>query len=836
MKRWALFLAGLLLACSALAAEMHLVAKDDYQLPYKEVQAAYSVDSSIVEASVSGARAVVRARRAGRTIVTVVLPSGVETVTIHVAPAPVPAIEAAKAREGGGSAEVRYDSGLRRFVSSVFSSFGEGERTTKVRIEGLHQRPRSGEGSRTVLPHASIEIESPGRSLTLLDQLVRGPRLGIDQVVVRGAHLRQGAWELHAGIASAAPFEDLLVPRSGDRVVSAAVRIPHGALNIVPALLWLPDSTGAARAVALVQVEGESGAWLYNGGLGWGGRLGASFEVQRRGDDRQVWIAAALRPAGFAAVKSARPAGEYIDANWTERVSPRTTASASASASRLDAGGTMPKAASVRADVRHQLSDRSSVTASAGAGSYESSVSSAVKRGTASIGFDYQSVGFGTSAQYRYQHVSTADRGGHGGRVSFRAGGEAWRASAFVDAQQQALTLDLLARERGDLTRALAELGITARDPEDLLRQVRDNAAALQANGITLGELRLNPLRVVAGFDASWRAASTGAPDLGVRLLAEETRSATRTQRSHIATLYAAWRISRQAEVGVDYTHWSMRRGGLDEENGGSVQLWLRIYFSRLALPWTGGAAITGRVMRDDEGTATGSPLEGVIVVLDHGRRERTDREGRFAFERPGPGAHRVEAILPDLTAAYFTSPSVASVQAGGEVTFGVAFDAARLTGTVRNDAGKPLAGVTVRIEGSTRSSVTDGEGRYRLSGPAGEVQVTVAPESLPAGYDLRGIEPQRVRLARGAPAVADFSLRAQRAVRGVVRSPGVKTLRAVGEGWEKEVPVDGEGHFLLRSVPAGPLTLQAGARGETTRQIDVPTGPAMIEGIELKP
>src|SRR5258705_13718655 len=167
MRRAALLLAWLTLAAGALADEVRLAARDAIRLPYARVQAAFSLDASIVEASVLGAHVVLAGRRAGQTLVTVILPDSVQTLTVRIDPAPLALLESATAREGGGLWQAGYDSGLKRFTSSVFAKFGEGERVTRVRLEGLHELARPGVPANTAVPFASIEVTSPGRSFIL---------------------------------------------------------------------------------------------------------------------------------------------------------------------------------------------------------------------------------------------------------------------------------------------------------------------------------------------------------------------------------------------------------------------------------------------------------------------------------------------------------------------------------------------------------------------------------------------------------------------------------------------------------------------------------------------
>jgi hypothetical protein len=233
-------------------------------------------------------------------------------------------------------------------------------------------------------------------------------------------------------------------------------------------------------------------------------------------------------------------------------------------------------------------------------------------------------------------------------------------------------------------------------------------------------------------------------------------------------------------------------------------------------------------VTREDGDDGRTTPAAGVEVVLDHGRRTATDRDGRFSFERPGAGGHRVEVVLPGGGGVYFTSPSVLTLIPGAQATFGLSYAAALLTGTLRNDAGQPIPGATVRLEGGAgTTATTDSSGTYRIAAPAVQTRVGVDPASLPPGYELRGLVPQAVTLARGAPATADFVVRAQRTLQGAVADAAGEDVVIEVPELGREVRPDAAGNFVLRGLPAGRITLVARSRRGSVRQVvDIPPAP----------
>ncbi|MDB5942012.1 MAG: hypothetical protein JWQ13_1578, partial [Ramlibacter sp.] len=844
MRRWPRSMLLAVLAATAftpaLAEEVRLAARETRTLDFAGAIAVFAVDPSTVEVSSQAGQVVLLGRRAGHTLVTVVLPAAVQTLNVTVDP-PAPqllALESAR-RADASSWDLHYDTATRRLSSGLAASFGHGETTARLQLQAVHENPPGGERRTTALPLASLEIKSPGRSVVLLDKRMQSSPLTVDGAVLRGVHLEQGALDVHAGIASATPYEDFLVPGEGDRAFGASWRTRRGGLGLVPSVYWLPDSDTRVPLIASLGIESgaEADALRVRGELGWSGQPGAAIDLDYHQPQRQAWLKAAYRPAGFAALRAARPAGSYVDAAWSEHLAADTTAALSLSANRLDLAGLQPEAASARLDLRNQLTEHWNVNAAVGGGAYRDSRSQLLRRTAMSVGSGYDLAGLGVSALYRYQQTSAASRGGHGARVSLRGSGAGWKANFFLDAQQQAPTLDLVLQDRSDIARALTELGLSASNPEELLRQLRDNAALLSARGISIGQLRLDPLRLQSGLDVSWRGSGPRAPEIGLRLLADDSQGIASGRRNLVATLYAGWRLSADTALTASYTRWAMR-GGVDAAAQSSVQMSLRTSFDGLGMPGEGSRAISGQVLRDDAaaGQAAGvqPPLAGVEVVLDRSRRSRTDRDGRFSFERPGSGAHRVEAVLPPEPGAYFTLPSVQTLQPGSEARFALTFSGARLTGTVRSDAGVPLAGVTVRIEGTTQAATTtDSSGAYRFAGPPGEVSVSVLAESLPAGYDVGKMAALHARLSAAAPAVAEFTVRAQRVIEGVV--DGTQGRRVTVRTLDNPRPVvsDARGRFILRGLPAGPVTLRVrNERGETRRVVDMPAEPGSVRGI----
>lgn len=819
-----------------------LTAREAVTLDRVGAIAAFAVDPSVVDVSVQAGRVVLLGRRAGDTVVTVVLADGIRTLRVHVEPAPPRVADPLTAqRRAGMVLEARYDSELKRFTGAASGQTHAGNTEIVYHAEAVRQGdPPAGEPS-TALPSASIAINNAGRSIVLLDKYVQSSPLTLDGVVLRGAHLATGDLEVHAGLASWSPLETLLRPE-GERAATASHRFTLGGLRVTPHVAWLPDSLSSTKAVAAVAIEfgGPEDALRVRADVGFGGKPGAALDLDYRAPERQLWLRGVARPSGFAALRTARPPGMHVDGGWTEKLGEATTLTATGAASRVAwPGAADTRSLAGRVELRQQLDAHWSGTVSAGGGEFRADGGDSLRRGTVAAGVTWEGPQWGATAQYRYQTTSVAPGGGHGARVSAHAGVDGWRASGFVDVQQQAPTIDLILHDRTQVARALANAGLVAGSPEEVVNALRDNAGQLTTLGLSLGPVRLNPRRTQAGLDVSYRGKGPSRPELGIRLLRDEVEGLVGARGSTVASLHANWRVGERTDLGVAVAHWTLQREGYEPMGATGVQVSVR---TLLDTPQLGGAfsqPITGQVFRQDNPASNARvPLAGVEVVLDRSRRTRTDSEGRYSFDRPGAGRHSIEAVLPNAEGAFFTTPSALTREAGESADFGVALSGVRLAGVVLNDAGLPLPGVTVVVEGASGGrAVTDSSGTYRLNVASGEVRVSIAPETVPPGHELRALVPRKRTVAAGQPASVNFTVRALRSLEGVVAGVEGRPVAVVAPDVSQSVVTDAGGRFVLRRLPAGPLTLVVGEGAAARRNVvQIPDAPGVVRGVQLQP
>ncbi len=261
-------------------------------------------------------------------------------------------------------------------------------------------------------------------------------------------------------------------------------------------------------------------------------------------------------------------------------------------------------------------------------------------------------------------------------------------------------------------------------------------------------------------------------------------------------------------------------------------------------------ASIRGYVFRDDAAEGRYEPgmagLPEVEIVLDGERRIRTNEKGFYWFNRVPAGPHRVEAVPRIAQPYFFTTSSTAQVEAGSAVNFGIAMSSSQVFGIVHNDAGEPVADVTVLLEhsGQRFTARTGGDGHFSITTlPEGEYSASLETDSVPPGYWLQGIKKQVVATRPGVPGKVEFSLKANRVLSGRVLAydrqkgrevpvPGVKVrLQEI----RCQVVSNRDGSYRFKDMPAGTYTITTEYQGrESNASAVVPTSAGVVRDVNL--
>lgn len=102
----------------------------------------------------------------------------------------------------------------------------EGDRTTEFSLGGATPFADAADagGAPFSVPLASYTVRTPAREITLLDRVVTNSPLTVSRSTVRGLHLREGPWQVHAGYSFFATFENLLLPTNKETVAGVGYR------------------------------------------------------------------------------------------------------------------------------------------------------------------------------------------------------------------------------------------------------------------------------------------------------------------------------------------------------------------------------------------------------------------------------------------------------------------------------------------------------------------------------------------------------------------------------------------------------------------------------------
>ena len=196
------------------------------QLPIAGATAAYSLDSTIAEASAASGAVEILGKSPGSTNIVVVTAAGVQTigVTVPVPPPVLPPGFDPPERQGSGENgvyEFRYNSDPAQITNSIELKRTQGQSFTRMQVINANLFSAASSTSVVGFPFLAYQISRPGSDITFIDKNLGNSPLTVDGYLVRGFHLRQGPWQFHGGFTSIATFQGLFL--STDREYTAGV-------------------------------------------------------------------------------------------------------------------------------------------------------------------------------------------------------------------------------------------------------------------------------------------------------------------------------------------------------------------------------------------------------------------------------------------------------------------------------------------------------------------------------------------------------------------------------------------------------------------------------------
>jgi hypothetical protein len=801
--------------------------------------AAYAIDPTIANAAPARGGVSIIGRAAGSTQVVVVTAAGTRTILVTVrarAASPRPGSDAASAEHG--SYEVRYASAGQQVQTSVGAVRNDGARRDEVSMQTSTSLGRRFAGEpASVIRSATYRVTTPRRELTFFDSGLHHSPLTVDNTIVRGVHLRQDGWRLHAGYTMNASFGSLLLASDRDFIAGGGYEFRiSDRTRLMPSVFIYPTKRGSVASLLYDYRRGD--ILEASAEIGYGGALGASGHLVYNGAANRVRADIQYQPRDFVIVGPANVHGFFSDASWSTRGGRRLTADLSASANQYELARFEQRSVTANGEMRYAITKPLAISAGFSYGSFSGGgMQERIRSVMIPVGVHLDLARFGAGLLYRYATNSATNEGGHGFRATARASFGSIYASAYYDHQTEAPTLELILRDDPALSLALQQLGISATTPEDIARALRSNAALIGLGFIEGATVNLAPARTQAGFETSWIGVSALHPQLRARLLWNRTEGVASHVTTSLATLTWSQRLTAATDIHAGVTVAKTEASGA--ENAAEqrfVEAGVRQRFNSFPRFGSGSGTISGKVFLDEEmsGEPTSIAAAGVEVLLDGTRAEHSDEAGRFAFTKVPAGSHRVDARVGGTS--YFTTASSIDARPGDSVSFGVASTPARAIGVVTDDSGEPLANVAVTLTRGERQlrGTTRSDGHYAIAAAPGEYEAAIATESLPAGVTFDRANVRRIALQRAAPVETSFVVQINRSVGGRVegaRAGDSVTIPSLG----RTALVDREGRFLFRSLPPGDMTIVARAAGRTiSRNILVPQSPVSIRDTDL--
>jgi Calx-beta domain/Carboxypeptidase regulatory-like domain/Pectate lyase superfamily protein len=212
---------------------------------------------------------------------------------------------------------------------------------------------------------------------------------------------------------------------------------------------------------------------------------------------------------------------------------------------------------------------------------------------------------------------------------------------------------------------------------------------------------------------------------------------------------------------------------------------------------------ITGRVIKQD-----GNALAGASVSLSGSQTSTTttDPGGNFAFTSlPDGGNYTVTPALSNYTFSP-SSQTFSDLGADHSTVFIGTLNKYTIGGQVEDSAGKPLAGVTLALNGAQSATATsDANGNYSFANLTAGASYTVTPSK--AGYNFapssqvfNNLSSNQTANFTGAQSL--FTLSGRVLLGNSIAVPGV-TLTLAG-GQSATATTDAAGNFSFKSLPGG--------------------------------
>jgi hypothetical protein len=831
--------------------------------------AAYSLDESIAEAAAENGVVSVGGKQPGTTHVVVVAPAGMQTFEIlvttpppHYPPGFVMPLSVADT-EQSGYYEGRYYSSPAQIQNQADFLKSDGTDWTHAHLVETTLVGSTEQGQpRIALSSASYEIFTPRRDITLFDRYVDESPLTINGSIVRGFHILQGNWFVHAGYTSVAAFEGLFLPTQPELVIGGGYRSrlnPNSSLTASFYRVQVPasDLLGRSGNIADIRYKYSPGeAFWFTADLGISHGIGAAGRLHYKTERDSIVALVRYMPPSFASLSANNFRGLHTDISWTRQVTRKFEVALMFYNNNMVLPDLKDTTISGSANLRYQLTRHWAVTGGAVASTFRTELppTPAIRSFTLPAGLTFQSRHFGATGQYQFAVTPGQESGGKQFRGSLRSGWGAFTFSGYAERDTDAPTLSFIFGQVAGLQQQLTQLGIAATSVQQVDELLSSNSFLIAAGYIKGATINLVPVRSQIGGTAAWSSRGVHPKMFSYSFLFNDNHALQGSTEDAGHTISYSQRLSRSDDVSLSCSVAGVKNPGIPQVYSPvCFAAWRRQFrhVPAFIVPERHGT-IAGRVFRDDQSKGAWEqgmlPLPEVDVVLDDRRHTLTRNDGVYAFTGVPRGKHRIAVAYRSRTPFFFTTTSELQVDENATVNFGIGYSLSGLLGKVLNDAGEGVAGVTVTIRSGVlkRSVTTDSAGAYFVPAlVAGDYDVQLDEDSLPPGYSTEGLtEPQRVAVAPTSPGKASFTARAFRNIAGRVLSYDTQAGRYVPVAGAavtlKEtgltVLTDAQGRYLFRGLAAGTysISVQSGAR-TAARTVRLGAQPVDLTNVDFQ-
>ncbi len=831
--------------------------------PAPEVTAAYSMDTDIVQASAEPGGYRLMGMAAGEATVMLVLVRGTRTIRVTV-PAPRMPAKFGGSQTGVdgqtvefGQEQFTYNNNPTQITMVQNLTQIVGDRQIHIQIMNADIFPSNGIAP-VGFPILSYEISRPGQKITLVDQMMANTDLTINQILLRGFHLQQGAWEFHAGITSVTEFQDFLLPSSRYEVAGISRHFKvRKRLGLEANLYYFNtdtsvNTTATPGPIATLYMDfAQSPHQHITAEFGVGQGIALSGKIDRETKRQMLQGFFNYESPRIASLNITMLHGRMGNLVWQTRGNKHFQTQFYGDDTSINLPTDQQTVDTATLNQTVWLNTHIGATVGFTGSRFISQLPVAAPLNSLGYLAGPQVLWkhWGGSFSYQKLHNSgdTPSSNFYQSAANFNVMGVS--TSAFFDLQTQAPIFAPLQSSQPDLRQALQYQSETATTAAQMVGFIHQTSELTSQGYLTAPTVVLAAKREQYGATMDWANKKAGHFSLNSLI---DTSQGGGIASMRLVTGGVQWtrKLGVANLLNVGFSMYRSTTGGQS-----TLQPIEQISFQRelnsiprFLVPGRRGT-ITGHVFVDDafaQSYATGAaPLGDVLIYLDGRRTTHTDKSGYFAFHGVPYGFHRVEADYRSARPFYLTSSSPKSVPNNGVADFGISFAQGKIFGSFKNDAGEGLT-VSLQLTGPhmTREVSTSGDGSVEVDGlPPGNYTVEPVSSSLPPGYSLANLDAQTVKVTGELAGRFAFTAQAQRSIAGTVAIFDPKTGKHTPvPGVEVKIPslgrtvhTDRAGRYLFRELPAGSAIVTLVYGGQTfTHTVLLSSAPDLESGVDI--